>query len=470
MLSYIFSQLLLSVVLFILCYVVIMNGLGIVQMIAALLVTPSLLSEENRVDYRYISSSENVTPISLLCPAYNEEATIVESVRSMLNLNYTNYGIVVINDGSTDKTLDTVISTFNLHKIIYPVRERLATKKVKGIYYNPDIPRLWLIDKENGGKADALNAGINLSRFPYIVTVDADSLLDPDALLHVAAAFLQSKYTIAVGGMIRVANGCTIKDGKILKAALPRTMWALFQANEYIRSFMTGRIGWSILNSLLVISGAFGAFRKEAVVQAGGFSTGTLGEDMDMIIKLHRYMLSKKYKYQISFLPAPVCWTMAPENLGSLFQQRRRWQIGLIEALGRYRDMFFNRRFGKLGMLAVPYFAIFEMLSPIIETAGYVLIPLAWFFGFLSLNGLALFFLAAFGFGAVSSVGSLAVEELSNTKNFTVKEAIILSFLSIAENLFFRQITVFFRLIGIFTYRRQKNTWGSIRRKRFKTT
>jgi len=467
MITFILYQLMRGFNLFILWYVVMMSGISIVQMLLALFITPMYIKKTRYFEYRLLGTSRNIIPISILAPAYNEEVTIVESIKSMLNMNYTNFEVVVINDGSKDSTLQTVIDAFGLHKITYPVRERIATRKVRGIYYNPDLPRLRLIDKENGGKSDALNAGINLSRCPYVVSLDADSLLEPDALLRIAMAFMQNKHTVAVGGIIRVANGCTIENGKVTKVGLPKRIWPLFQTIEYFRSFLVGRIGWNSFNSLLIISGAFGAFQKEAVMQVGGYTTGTVGEDMDLVIKLHRYMRSKKYDYQVSFLPDPICWTQVPESLNILYRQRRRWQIGLIDVLSRYRGMFMNPRYGVLGMLAMPYQFMFEMVSPIIELMGYIMIPVAWYFGFLTMDALVLFFSAAVVFGVIASIGSLVVEDFTNSNFIKVRDVILLSLLSILENLFYRQMTVYFRLMGLFSYRKHKHAWGVMKRKKF---
>ena len=468
MILYILYQFLRGLILFILWYVIIMNSISLLQMVAALFITPVYITKSRRLEYRFMGASQNMIPISLLVPAHNEEPTIVDSIKSMLNLNYTNYEIVVINDGSEDNTLETVINAFGLHKIIYPVRERLPTKKIRGIYYNPDIPRLRLIDKENGGKSDALNAGINLSIYPYIVSLDADSLLDVNALLRIAMAFIQDKYTVAVGGIIRLANGCLVRDGKIMNIGLPKKIWPLFQTIEYFRSFLVGRIGWNSFNSLLIVSGAFGAFQKEFVLSVGGYTTGTVGEDMDLVIKLHRYMQARKYKYRVSFLPDPVCWTQAPETLNVLHHQRRRWQIGLIDVLSRNLDMLFKPRCGALGMIAMPYYFLFEMVSPVIELLGYILIPLACYFGFVSLDTLELFLIAAVGFGIITSMGSLLVEELTNSQYIKIHEVLLLNFLAIAENLFYRQMTVFFRLTGIFSFRKNKSAWGAMKREKFK--
>ena len=468
MFGYVIYLLFQNIVLFILWYVVIMNGISILQMVFALFITPAYISGRRQFEYLLMGSPGKMIPVSLLTPAQNEEATIVESIRSMMNINYDNYEIVVINDGSTDKTLNAIISAFKLRKIVYPVRERLVTKKVRGIYYNPDYPRLRLIDKEHGGKPDALNAGINLSRYPYIVSLDADTIMDTDALFRIATVFMQNKYTIAAGGMIRVVNGSKIEKGKILDIRLPRKLLPLFQVMEYFRSFMVGRFVWNSTNSLLAISGMFGAFKKDAVLSVGGYTTGIVGEDMDLVIKLHRYMRQKKYKYHISFLPDSYCWTQVPESYKGLLEQRIRWQIGIIEVLGRYDKMFLNPRFGILGMVAMPYYFLFEVLSPIIEPLGYIMIPLAWVLGLLSLDAMILYFAAVFIFGIVTSVGSLLVEEFTNTRarGITVGEGLSLSFLSIAENLFYRQMTVFFRFMGILSYAKYKRAQSKTRDKK----
>ncbi|MCL2319814.1 MAG: glycosyltransferase family 2 protein [Treponema sp.] len=467
MITFILYELVRVFSLFIICFVVVMSSISVLQMILALFVIPGYIKKTRRCEYRLMGASRNMAPISVLIPAFNEEAAIVECIKSMLNSNYTNFEVLVINDGSKDKTLDTILGAFSLHKITYPARERLATKEVRGIYYNPDFPRLRLIDKEHGGKSDALNAGINLSRCPYFVTVDADCLLEEDALLRLAMGFMQNKYTIAAGGMIRLVNGCSTLNGKVTEKALPQTIWPLFQTVEYFRSFLVGRIWWNSLNSLLTLSGAFAAFQKEPVIQAGGYTPGSIGEDMDVVVKLHRYMRSKQFKYRVAFLPDPVCWTRAPESLDQLYYQRRRWQMGLIEVLARYRKMLFNPQYGLVGMLAMPCHVLFEMASPAVELLGYVMVPLAWYFGFVSLNALILFFTASVGFGVIVSLGSLLAEDFTKSNGIKAPEGFRLALAGIAENFFFRQITVFFRLRGILSYRKYKSDWGLSKRRRF---
>ena len=452
---------------FLIGYVITLSFFYLLQMIMAILSSPAYIKKSLNFEYDILGPSVNMIPFSVLVPAYNEESTIVESVKSMLNLDYSNYEVIVINDGSKDNTFRLVIEAFNLQKIFYPVRGRLSTKHVRDIYHNPDIPRLYFIDKENGGKSDALNAGLNLSRYPYIVSVDADSLLQSDALLRIAMVFIQNKHTIAAGGIIRVVNGCEIKDGKVIKVSHPKRGWALFQTVEYFRAFLIGRIGWSSLNSLIIISGAFGAFQKEHVLAVGGYTVGTIGEDMELVIKLHRYMRNKNYKYRVAVLPDPICWTQVPETFNVLYRQRRRWHIGLMDVLWRSRDMFFKRKYGILGFIILPYYLLFEMLAPIVELLGHLVVPLAWYFGFLSWTALILFGIASIIFFVISSIGSLAVEVFINSKHIKVKELIKLTFYSIFENLFYRQLMVAFRLIGTLAYHKNKNEWGKMKRQKF---
>ena len=467
MISYFLYNLVILFNYFIIFYVAVMNGIFLLQMFVSIFDAAAYMRKTRHYEYRLMNQSANMIPISLLVPAYNEELNIVESIKWLLNLDYLNYEIIVINDGSADKTLQTVIDAFNLARVNDPVRERLATKEVRGIYYNIDLPKLRLIDKENGGKADALNAGLNLSRFPYFVSVDADSFLKPNALLCIAMAFIKNKHTVAVGGIIRLLNGCKVKDGKLVCAGLPQNIWGKFQTLEYFRSFLVGRMGWNHFNSLLIISGAFGAFQKEPVLQVGGYTAGTIGEDMDLVVKLHRYMMDKKYKYKVAFLPDPVCWSQVPETLKTLFRQRRRWHIGLIDVLRRNKDMFFNHKYGVVGFISLPYHFLFEMVAPIVEILGYIMVPLAWYFGMLSTEIFLLFLIASILFGIITSIGSLAVEDFTNSSYIRVRELLFLVFLSFLENISYRQLTVLFRLIGIFSSRKYRKTWGAMKRHKY---
>ena len=452
---------------FIIVYVAIVGIINMIQMLMAMMFSAMYIKKAKFSDIKLYKESYNMIPISVIVPAYNEEEIVVQTIKSLLALQYLTYEIIVINDGSRDKTLKNVIKAFGLEKITVPIKAKIKTNPLRGVYYNPDYPNLLLVDKENGGKSDALNAGINVSHYPYFVSLDADSLLDSDALIRIALSFMEYKYTVAVGGIIRVANGSEVKNGKVIKLALPSSRLAVFQIVEYLRAFLVGRTGWSILNTVLIISGAFGAFQKDAVIQVGGYTTNTVGEDMDIVVKLHKYMREKKYKYKIVFLPDPICWTQVPESLGDLYKQRRRWQVGLIDTMKRNKIMALNPRYGSCGMLAMPYFFLFEMIAPIVEALGWVFIPLSYFLGILSFQFFIAFFIVATVFGVILSVGALIIEEYTFNKYVKLSEFFRLCLYGVIENFSYRQMTVFFRLIAIFGFRRFKHSWDKIKRRGF---
>jgi len=452
---------------FIVIYVAFISVVNVIQMLIAMVFSVSYIKKARFSDIKQYRESYNMIPISILVPAWNEENIIIQTIKSLLALDYLTYEIIIINDGSTDDTLKKVKRAFKLRKITFPIRVKIKTNQVKGIYYNPDYPNLVLVDKENGGKADALNAGINVSRYPYFVSLDADSLLDSEALLRIALAFMEYKYTIAVGGIIRVANGSEVKNGKVIKLGLPESRLAVFQIVEYLRAFLVGRTGWSIMNTVLIISGAFGAFLKSAVIDAGGYTINTIGEDMDIVMKLHKMMRQKKYKYRITFLPDPICWTQVPVKIKDLYGQRRRWQVGLMDAMKRHNEMMLNPRYGVTGLLAMPYFFLFELIAPIVEALGLVFVPLSYFLGILSFKFFITFFIAATVFGVILSVGALIIEEFTFNKYVKLREFFRLCLYGILENFSYRQMTVVFRLIAILRFKKYRHAWGKIKRQDF---
>jgi len=417
-------------------------------------------------DYRRYMSSSNMLPVSILVPAYNEEETIVENVSSLLDLEYPLYEVVVVNDGSKDGTLDRLVAAFDLKEVSEPIRIRLKTKPVRKVYRNPEIPNLIVIDKENGGKADALNAAINASSYPIIVAVDADSLLETESLVRVIMPFIEDRLTVAAGGIVRVANGSIIRGGIIQETRMPKSPLACFQVVEYLRAFLTGRMGWDALGSLLIISGAFGAFDKEAVIQAGGYEK-TVGEDMELIVRIHRKMRESKTDYHVRFIPDPVCWTQVPEKLGDLKTQRQRWQVGLMDSLFRHKRMLFNPRYGALGLYAIPYFWLIEMLGPVIEILGYIFVPLAYILGLLNTRVFLLFLAASFVYGFILSFGAVLLDGYTFNKYKGLKDFLRLVFYSIVENFGFRQLITLFKVAGMLQYGRLKSRWGSIKRSAF---
>jgi cellulose synthase/poly-beta-1,6-N-acetylglucosamine synthase-like glycosyltransferase len=404
-------------------------------------------------------------PVSILVPAYNEEATIATSVRSMLQLDYPEFEVIVVNDGSRDGTLEALRSAFALLPFPEAYWRRLEVKPVRGIYRSAKHPNLRVIDKENGGKADALNAGINASRFPLFCGVDADSILERASLRRVVGPFLEDPAVIASGGTVRIANGCTVRDGFLESVALPSAPLPLLQIVEYLRAFLFGRMGWSPLNAVLIISGAFGLFRKETVVAAGGYRHSTVGEDMELVVRLHRMHRETGKPYRIVFVPDPICWTEAPESLRVLRSQRTRWQRGLAESLTLNLGLLFSRRGGAPGWLAFPFMALFEWLGPVIEVAGYVLMALGFAFGLVSGAAFAAFLLLAIGLGVALSVCALLLEELSFHVYKRPRELAALAAAAVLENFGYRQLIALWRLEGLWKWATgAKARWGEMTR------
>lgn len=416
---------------------------------------------------REMISAVSAPPITLLLPSFNEEAGCVESTRSVLSLQYPNYEVLVVNDGSSDRTLDRLMDAFELVPANrYPTAE-LPTAAVRGVYKSTIHPNLWVIDKENGGKADALNTGINFCRTPLFCAMDADSLLEREALIRVVRPFLEDESTIAVGGIIRLANGCRVEAGRIARVTLSKHLIVRFQVLEYLRAFLFGRVGWDALNVMLIISGAFGLFRRSVVVAAGGYATDTVGEDMELVVRLHRYALDRKMPYRISFIADPVAWTEAPESLRVLSRQRDRWQRGLTQVLVRHQKMLLNPRYGRIGMIAFPYFYFFEMMGPVVEMLGYLVVGLSLLFGFVTWQFALAFFIVAFVFGIALSVAAVALEEFSFRRYERFSDLARLFFVAILENFGYRQLTTWWRIKGLFSYIRRVQTWGTMERKGF---
>lgn len=404
-------------------------------------------------------------PVSVLVPAYNEEATIAGSVRSMLQLNYPDYEVIVINDGSKDGTMDALRREFALVPFPEARWQRLQAQPVRAVYRSTSHPTLRVIDKENGGKADTLNAGINAARYPLFCGVDADSVLERDSLRRVVEPFLQDPHTIASGGTVRIANGCTVDNGFLASVGLPRNLLALLQIVEYLRAFLFGRLGWSPLNAVLIISGAFGIFRKDVVVDAGGYRRDTVGEDMELVVRLHRLHRTRGIPYRIVFVPDPICWTEAPESLRVLKNQRVRWQRGLSESLTMNIGLLFHPRGGAAGWLAFPFMVVFEWLGPLLEVAGYVFMISAFLLGVVSLEAFLTFMLVAFGFGLVLSVSSLLIEELSFHIYPKPRQIMVLLLMVIIENFGYRQLNSLWRLWGLLLWLfRSKARWGEMKR------
>jgi len=405
-------------------------------------------------------------PISVIVPAFNESASIITSVKAMLQLEYPQYELIVVNDGSTDDTLDKLIDEFGMRPFPEAYRARVPCAEVRGVYRSVKAGNLRVVDKENGGsKADASNAGINVCRYPLVCVVDADSVLQPDSLRRVVRPYLEDPKTVAVGGTVRIANGCTVRQGFLEKVGLPSNFLALAQVVEYLRAFLFGRMGWSPINGLLIISGAFGLFHKETLVEAGGYNPEAVGEDMELVLRLHRLMKEKQRDYRITFVPDPVCWTDAPENLRDLKSQRVRWQHGLGQALMLNRSLIFNRRGGAVSWVAIPFYLVFELLGPIVEVLGYVFILTCAFMGWLAWPEAAIFLGLAIGLGVLLSTSAIMLEEISFHMYPRFRQLFALYMMAIIENFGFRQLTAIWRLQGLVRWLRGgKHEWETLTR------
>jgi cellulose synthase/poly-beta-1,6-N-acetylglucosamine synthase-like glycosyltransferase len=405
-------------------------------------------------------------PVSIIVPAYNEEAGVVQSVRSLLSVNYPIYEVIVVNDGSTDRTLEKMIEHYEMKEIKKVVRKQVDSKPIKKIYQSAILSNLFLVDKENGGKADALNVGLNFSHYPYFCSLDGDSVLEQDAFLKVMKPIIDSnEEVIASGGSVRIANGCQIHNGNIHKIGLSDKPLVVMQIIEYLRAFLMGRIGLSRHNLLLIISGAFGVFSKHWVIAAGGYRVDTVGEDMELVVRMHRLLKEKGQRKKIVYVPDPVCWTEVPEDLTYLRRQRRRWHRGLFESLWVHRKLTLNPKYGSIGFLAFPYFWIVEFFGPIVELSGYIFMVLCLFLGGIYIEYSILLFLLSCLYGSIFSMAAVLLEEWSLTKYPKVSDIVKLFLYSLTETLWYRPLTVLWRCEGIWQMIIGDKSWGEMKRK-----
>src|SRR5438128_1581676 len=418
-------------------------------------------------DFQRLMQSDALPPITVLVPAYNETATIEASVTAMLTLEYRNFEVVVVNDGSKDDTLDQLRHAFDLYEVPRTYRETLPTRAVRAVYRSRSRTRLLVIDKENGGKADSLNAAINASRFPLVVAVDADTLIEPDALLRLTRSFLLGRQIAAVGGTVRVANGCVVKDGRVADARVPRRFLPGVQVVEYLRAFLFGRLGWNRLGGSLVISGAFGMFRKEYLLAIGGYRVASVVEDLDLVVRLHRYLRQKRVPYEIQSIPDPVAWTEVPESGKVLARQRERWHRGLLAAMWTYKTMLFNPRYGRVGLIAVPFYTFGEALAPLVEVLGYVITLAGLALGVVNVGFALLFMLVAWGYGMLLSLWAVVLEQASCRRSRRLGDLLRLVAFATLENFGYRQRTVWWRLKAFFTVWRYQHVWGEMTRTGF---
>jgi len=449
----------------ILLYFLVMNGLNLLFIVRAWLGIRSHLDDVESDQLEAFFESTHYRPITLICPVYNEGPSCEASISSLLALRFPEYQVVVVNDGSNDDTLERLIRAFRLHASRRVIRQLVPTKTIRGVYESAYVPNLIVVNKENGGKSDALNCGLNLARYPLVCCMDGDSLLENDALLRVVRPFMDQKDVVATSGVIRPLNGCKVTPAGIRGIHLPTSWLARFQIVEYLRAFLFGRMGLASLRSMFIVSGAFGVFRKDLVVEAGGFRTGTVGEDFELVVRLHRHLREQGKPYRIVLVPDPICWTEVPEDRGTLKRQRNRWQRGLLDTLWLHRKMAFNPAYGRIGLFSMPYFLFFEALAPLIELGGYVA-----FLGFLWQGRInapfaILFLVLALFLGLLNSIASVVLEEMCIYPYQGLRAWVTLLLTGLLENFGYRQLTLIWRILGMVDWLRGKETWGHMVRK-----
>jgi cellulose synthase/poly-beta-1,6-N-acetylglucosamine synthase-like glycosyltransferase len=418
-------------------------------------------------------SSKYLPGISIIAPAYNEGLTIVENVRSILSLSYSDFEIIIVNDGSKDDSLQKLIEAFSLAKVRTVQVADIPTQQVRGVYKSRNLAysHLIVVDKDNGGKADALNAGINQSSKKLVLCIDVDCIIEPDGLLKMVRPFLEERKrrVVAVGGVIRVVNNCEVKSGKVTQVNLPNGWLERFQVLEYFRVFTLTRMGWAQMRGLLLISGALGMFDKEILVKAGGYTPGIVGEDMELVLKLHKYMREvAKQKYTIGFVPDPLCWTEVPDSAKVLSRQRNRWSRGFLESISAHKRMFFNPKYGFVGMISFPYAVFFEWLLAPIELLGYGYFILCMYMGYFNLPYFLLLFILVYSYFMMVTLLSILSEELVYHHYNRKIDLVKLMLIALVEPFFYHPLNLYWTIKGNFDYFiRGKREWGKMDRRGF---
>lgn len=454
-------------------YMIILNLVYTLNLIMSAIIIPN--REKRYRLTRGITIERSITKsFSILVPAFNEEKTIVDSVKALLALDYDSYEVIVANDGSSDRTLEVMISTFNFVKVDVIPNDVCDSKPVKGIYFSKTEPKLVLVDKENGGKADAQNGAARVARFPYILMVDADTLLDRESLVRLAIRLTAEPDVAALGGMVRVVNGCSVNNGVVTNVAMPRRFIERVQVLEYLRAFCFGRVSFSAMNALLIISGAFGVYRWDAFTLLSGWNREAIGEDMDAVTRLQGYIHEKRLDWKVDFAPGPVSWTQVPMTWKSLGIQRERWQRGLMQVVFNNKRMLLNPRYGRVGLIGFPFFAIFEMLSAIVEFACYPLTLVGFALGVMDATFMIYFLCFVLIWGLCISFATILVHEHVQHRYGSAADLRALLSVAVIENFGFRQIHSYWRLKGIIRYMCDKSSrstglvgWEAIERTGF---
>ena len=452
--------------LIILTYFLVANAVYTVLMVISLYAVTLHSRLAAHTSHADIADSPATPPITLIVPAYNEQDVITNTVSALLKLEYPEKQVIVVDDGSGDQTLSRLIAEFGLQRMDLIYRERVPSKAPWGFFLNPEVPALLVLAKENGGKADALNTGLNMCRSPFFCTVDADSIVERKALLRLVAPVMNSNVeTLVSGGLVRIANGCTVVGGEVAEIGLPRTWIERCQIVEYIRTFLFGRPGWNFLEANFITSGAFCLLHRESAILAGGFSRDTVTEDIDMIAALHTLSEQKGWNARMVFTTEPVCWTECPKKVKMLARQRRRWQLGLVQTVFKHDRLIFNWKQGRLGLLSMPFHAYIESFGSVVETLGLVILPLSLFVGVMPLTLFLLIMFLAVGYGTLLSLASVLLAEATIRRYPKLSEMLTLVLYAFLENFGYRQLVSAVRAQGVVQFLFGKRRWEVVTHK-----
>jgi cellulose synthase/poly-beta-1,6-N-acetylglucosamine synthase-like glycosyltransferase len=428
------------------------------------------MKKNSFIDYNVILDSPLAPSVSILVPAYNESKTIVDNIESIYSIHYNNFNVIIINDGSTDQTISKLIDEYDLVASRYPINTKIPTKQIKEIYKSrkSTYSNLIVVDKENGGKADALNVGLNVSRMDLFMAIDADSILEPDAILKLVKPFMErgDRKVIAAGGVIRIANSCVLENGRISEIRVPKNILARMQVLEYMRSFLMGRVAWAKLDGLIIISGAMGVFDKDIVIKSGGYAH-TIGEDMELIVRVRKYMCENRENYKIEYVPDPLCWTQVPSTVSCFGRQRSRWTRGTMETLFLHSDIFFRKKYKAMGFLGYPYWFVVEWLAPIVECLGIVYAIFLFINNYLSIPFILLTFLLVYLFALFFTTCSILFEIHTYYKYSKKRDILKLWLTAFIEPFYLHPLNLFYSIKGNIEYLFGNRKWGKMSRDQF---
>ena len=451
-----------------LLYTLMLMLINTVSAVVSYRVIRQYVAETSFVDYRQLLTSPLSPKISIIAPAYNEALNIVDNAMSLLALEYPNFEVVIVNDGSKDDTLKRLIDAYKLEKTSLLIQQNVECQEILGVYKSRDeaVSHLTVVDKRNGGKSDALNAGINVCTGKLFACIDVDCVLERDALLRMIKPFLQEtdQKVIATGGVIRLANDCVVSDGRLIQINVPRNLIARAQVLEYMRAFLLSRVAWAKINGLLLISGALGLFDKQTVIEAGGYSHKTVGEDMELVMRMRRMMEERRQPYAVCYIPDPLCWTEGPSQWTILGRQRNRWTRGLIDCLRFHRTVFFNPNYGIMGLVSYPFWFLYEWLAPIIEATGLIFSVVLWVTGSMNTTVFWLLLAMVYSYAVCLSCLAIWVDQKTYMQYRSKRDLVRLVVIALIEPLFYHPFTVYSSICGNIDYLRGKKGWGSMTR------